>query len=147
MALDATPGSATADSYLTVAAADTMATNFGLGGWAAKTTAQKEAALRQAALDVDGHRFHRQEPYATGQARIFPRVVDAGVIPAAVELAAMFQADFLASHGEWDRKDWEGAKAAPHPAAGAGSPLCSRAFKVLSRWIARVGEFREASSS
>lgn len=146
MALNATPGSTTADSYLTVAAADTMATNFGLGGWAAKTTAQKEAALRQAALDVDGHRFHRQEKWTSSQARLFPRVVDVGAIPAAVELASMFQADFLASHGEWDRKDWEGAKAAPHPAAGAGSPLCPRAFKVLARWIAKVGEFREASS-
>lgn len=146
MALDATPGSATADSYLPVAAADTMAGNFGLAGWALKTTAQKEAALRQAALDVDGHRFHRQDPYTEGQARIFPRIVDGGSIPPAVELAALFQADFLASHGEWDRKDWEGAKAAPHPSAGAGSPLCPRAFKVLSRWIARVGEFREAST-
>jgi hypothetical protein len=146
MALNATPGSATADSYLTVAAADTMATNFGLGGWATKTTAQKEAALRQATLDVDGHRFHNQVKWTAGQSRVFPRVVDVGVIPADVELATMFQADFLASHGEWDRKDWDGAKAAPHPASGAGSPLCNRAFKVLARWIARTGEFREAST-
>mgnify|MGYP000285991165 CR=1 FL=1 len=144
MSLNATPGSATADSYLTVAAADAMAANFGLGGWSGKTTEQKEAALRQAALDVDGHRFHRQEKWTSGQSRLFPRAVDAGVIPAAVELAALFQADYLASHGEWDRKDWEGARAAPHPASGAGSPLCPRAFKVLSRWIARAGEFREA---
>jgi hypothetical protein len=116
-------------------------------GWAAKTGAQKDAALRLASLDVDGHRFHRQEPWQAGQARLFPRVVDVGEIPAAVELAVLFQADFLASHGEWDRKDWEGAKAAPHPASGVGSPLCPHAFKVLARWIARTGEFREAPAT
>ena len=56
MALDTTPGGASADSYATVAEADTYATDKRVPAvtwWTTATTAQKEAALRGSALLLD----------------------------------------------------------------------------------------------
>lgn len=141
MPLDATPGGSAADSYLSVAAADSMAASVGLATWATKTTQQKEAALRRAAQDIDAHRVHSPTPWKIGQALLFPRLKDAGLMPVAVQWAALYQADYLATSGESDRKNWEGPKAGPVKDAGTGSPLCPRAFTHFARLVARAGEY------
>lgn len=141
MALDATPGGANAESYLTVADADTLAASLGFNGWASKTTTIKEQALRRASSELDVHRFHDPEPWSSGQRRAFPRSKDSGTIPEPVKWAALMQADYLATAGESDKKMWDGPKAAPVKDAGVGSPLCPRAFNQLARYISRVGGY------
>lgn len=141
MALDATPAGVDADSYLTVADADTLAGKIGLPNWTGLTEGQKEEALRRSALEIDAHRFHSPDPYVEGQARCFPREVDEGVIPKRVEWAALFQAEWLATSGESDRKQWEGAKAAPLKDARVGSPLCPNALLQLGKLISRTGSY------
>ena len=136
-----TPGAADAESYVTVAEADTMAANAGLTGWTGKSDDEKKAALRRAAIEIDSHRFHDQVPWADGQARAFPRAKDLGVIPAAVQWTQVFQADFLAASAGYDASKWEGAKGAPMKDAGMGSPLCPLAFRTLARLISRAGGY------
>lgn len=141
MALDATPGGTAADSYLELEEADALAESLGLSSWAEKADAEKEAALRAAALEIDAHRFHHGTPYAEGQARAFPREKDEGAIPEPVKVAAMYQAEWNAVTGEGDRKLWEGKKAGALKDSGNGSPLCPKALAQLSRFISRVGTF------
>lgn len=141
VALDATIGGSTADSYLTLTDANTLAANYGLSQWASKSDAEKETALRRATSDIDSHQFSDARKSAS-QALTFPRGPDLGVIPPPIRLACIYQAEFIAVSGEYDRKQWEGVKGAPLKDAGNGSPLCPRAFAMLARFITRVGEFK-----
>jgi len=143
MPLDATVSGTASDSYLTLSDANTLATSNGLSVWSGKTDGEKEVALRRASQEIDSHRVHDPAPGRTGQARLFPRSKDAGVIPAAVKLAVLYQADWIATSGESDRKQWEGAKAGPVKDAGGGSPLCPRAFAIFARFIARTAEYTD----
>jgi hypothetical protein len=86
MTLDATVGGATANSYLTLAAADAMADeDFGrqADAWKAAAVSSKEAVLKRATreissflADIGGAR------YSSTQALLFPRAVDVAGNPA-----------------------------------------------------------------
>lgn len=74
MALDATPGSATANAYLTVAEADAyFAERLHAGAWAAASTADKEAALIQATRVIDARLCFRGAAADGVQALKWPR--------------------------------------------------------------------------
>lgn len=76
MAIDATVGGTDADSYSTVAEADTyFGTDSRLGAtaWSGETTAQQEAALKMATRRVDMERFEGIK-LASGQALKWPRM-------------------------------------------------------------------------
>jgi hypothetical protein len=104
-ALVTTPAGA-ADSYLSVAEADALATDD-LGpeaaAWGAALIGTKEKALRRATRELDGHLGSRWAPYTWGQALLFPRTTDfAGTvsapvpyIPIAVKRATYEQAKFV----------------------------------------------------
>lgn len=107
MTLDATPGGASADSYLTVAAADTLAA-ADLGpepaAWLALANAtpadlaKKEAALKRATREIDG--YLRAFYPETTAVLMFPREVDVDdddepFIPRSVVLATYQQAIHL----------------------------------------------------
>jgi hypothetical protein len=168
MAIVATAASPTANSYIDLATADSMAASAGLSRWAEATEDARNAALIRAAVDVDTHRFHHATPwnidplcgqidnmpvgllanadldpstYVRKQALIFPRRVDRGVIPNPIKWCQMFQAEFIATSGEYDRKQWEGANAAPLADSKVGSPLCPRALSMISRFISRAGAY------
>lgn len=84
MALDTTIGGTTADSYVTVAEADTYHANFGNTDWSAiATDALKEAALRKAAQYLDTKSYQGIKTAST-QALEWPRydvVIDGYLIP------------------------------------------------------------------
>lgn len=142
MALDSTPSGISADSYLSVADADTLAAELGLVTWAGKTTQEKEVALRTATQDIDSHRIHNPIRYVWNQALQFPRQCDRdGLIPREVKRAVMFQAEFVAVAGQSDQKNWEGVKAAPLSVAGNTSTLCPRAMSQFAKFISRTGRF------
>lgn len=103
MTLVATPAGATANSYLTVAAADVLA-GEDLGperdAWAKADAELKDRALQRATREVDGYVTSGWPPYDGDQALLFPREVDvdaAGdpVIPRKVVLATYQQALYL----------------------------------------------------
>lgn len=83
MALDATVGGANADSYLSVAAADLLASaDVGRAAttWAALTTTTdlKERALKRATREIDAFlRTSGAARFAATQLRLYPRAVDA----------------------------------------------------------------------
>ena len=141
--LNATPGHSQADSYLALATADSMAAAEGLTAWALQTEAQRETALRHAARDIDSLRFHDPSPWKTGQARVYPRAVDNGSIPSAVQWAQLYQAEWIAVAGESERKSWEGAGTGPLKDAHLGAALCGRAFALLAKLVARSGEYEK----
>lgn len=109
MALDATVAGATANSYLTVAAADALAAaDLGrqAAGWLAALTATKEAALQRATREIDGN-FPISGlwvRYDADQALLFPRPQDATGAPLApyihpnVEQATYHQAAYLVAN-------------------------------------------------
>lgn len=72
MALDTTVGGAAADSYMTLAEANSYHSSFGNATWVSYTDQQKEAALRRAAVAVDSYPFSGR-PTAETQARAWPR--------------------------------------------------------------------------
>lgn len=97
-----------AESYISVAAADTYFTNRGNATWAALATDDKEAALRKATDYMEGRYRWRGERVADGQALSWPRdcvyafgyLVDSNVVPervqrACAELAVRASADDL----------------------------------------------------
>ena len=78
MAIDTTVAGAAADSYATVAEADSyLALQRGrnISKWTSLTTTQKEDTLKLAAVAVDQLRFF-DDPSTTTQALEFPRVAD-----------------------------------------------------------------------
>jgi hypothetical protein len=108
MTLDAEVASATADSYLTVAAADALAAaDVGpeTTAWAAATTDEKERALKRATREIDAYLTTRWPPYdRTTQAlseRVFPRAIDytgspaVPYIPRNIKLATYEQATYV----------------------------------------------------
>lgn len=139
--LDSTLYGVSSESYLSVAEADALAIELGLTVWAAKTTEQKEAALRVGTQDIDSHRVHNPIRYQWNQALKFPRTDDCGAIPREIKRALMYQAEWIAVSGETDRKLWEGASAAPLSEAGNTSPLCPRAMTIFAPYISRVGRY------
>lgn len=141
MALDSTPYGVSAESYLSVADADLLAAGLGLTSWAAKTTQEKEIALRVGTKDIDLHRFHDPVRYQWNQALKFPRARDLGLIPREIKWALIYQAEWVAVAGETDRKQWDGAQAAPLGQTGNTSPLCPRAMNALAQFISRVGGY------
>lgn len=106
MTLDATVAGATANSYLTVAAADALAA-ADLGrqatAWTAATTDQKERALKRATREIDQHfpTTGLWVRYDADQALLYPRPQDATGVPlvpyihANVQLACYHQASYL----------------------------------------------------
>ena len=104
MAIDATVGGASADSYLTVAAADALAaTDFGpeADKWleATTTTDDRERALKRATREIDGYVRPGWPRYDTSQALRFPRSIDVAsdvaYIPADIEQATYHQAAYV----------------------------------------------------
>lgn len=103
MTLVATPASATANSYLTVAAADVLA-GEDLGperdAWLKADAELKDRALQRATREVDGYVTSGWPPFDGDQALLFPREVDVdaagdAVIPRKVKLATYQQALYL----------------------------------------------------
>jgi len=147
MPLDATLAGSSSTSYMTLADANAMATNFGLTNWATLTDAQKSAALFRATVDIDSHRVHDPLPFVIGQSLLFPRETDLigttsnAMIPKPVLWACMFQADYHGMNGETDRKNWEGAKGDALKDSGKGSPLCPRAWAAFSKYVSRCGSY------
>jgi hypothetical protein len=104
MALDATVAGASANSYLTVAAADAFAaSDLGRNAkdWLAATSEDKEAALIRASEEIDGT-VGRVESYAVlGQALLFPRLIDTELdgttpkLPKTLQKATYLQAAYL----------------------------------------------------
>jgi phage gp36-like protein len=104
MTLDATIAGATANSYLTVAAADSYAGDD-LGpeaaAWLAAVTADKEKALKRATREIDGYLRSGWVRYSAAQALLFPRAIDysgtpaAAYLPSNVKLACYEQATYV----------------------------------------------------
>lgn len=84
MALDATIGGATANSYLEVAEADARAANDPISGaaWQKAPLDERERALVAASDDVDTFMRPAGTPFSTAQALLFPRAIDATGTPA-----------------------------------------------------------------
>ncbi len=102
MPLDATVGTASANSYLSVAAADLLAqSDLGRApkDWLAATDDEKEAALTRATEEIDAHLSRVAYAYAPTQALLFPRAEDvvssAAVIPLRIQRATYRQAVYL----------------------------------------------------
>jgi len=80
MILDATPAGLSANSYLTVGAADSLAgadLGSAAAAWLAAVTAQKEAALVRATREVNAYlRSSGIARYAAAQSLLYPRAVD-----------------------------------------------------------------------
>lgn len=109
MAIDATIAGASANSYLTVAAADTLAaSDLGLNAkeWLTATVDTKEAALIRASEEVDDVVGHVAYPATAAQALLFPRAEDLAldgvtwIIPVRLLRAVYLQAAFLVKNAE-----------------------------------------------
>lgn len=106
MVLDATVAGSSANSYLSVAAADAFA-DADIGrlkdAWAAATVETKEAALIRATDEIDAQ-IVRTIPYASEQALLFPRLTDqansAPYLPTRLQKATYLQAIFLVENAK-----------------------------------------------
>lgn len=102
MALDATVAGVSANSYLTVAEADTLnGTRLGpaAAAWSVASLADKEKALISATRDVDAN-VRPATPYSALQALAFPRATDLDaadlpILAGGVKLATYEQAVYL----------------------------------------------------
>lgn len=129
MAIVATAGSASADSYLTVAAADELA-GADLGpeaeAWTSADLGLKEAALRRATREVDSYVATGWPPFDVDQALVFPRETmdedgdGVAFIPRKVVLATYQQALYLLKN-----KDALAAMNAHRATAGSVDPDAS----------------------
>lgn len=107
MALDATVAGVSANSYLTVAAADALAAER-IGPdyekWIAADVEEQEKALISATESIDAWRDWHAVPYAALQALVFPRVTDlvadAPTLPARIKLATFEQAVYLMANAK-----------------------------------------------
>lgn len=108
MTLVATPGSATADSYLTVAAADALAGDD-IGperdAWSKADADLKDRALLRATREVDAYVATGWSPYSSDQVLVFPREIDVNAegdpfIPRKVVLATYQQAIYILKNRE-----------------------------------------------
>jgi hypothetical protein len=109
MAIDTTIGGVAADSYASVAAADSYAAaDLGryAAAWAAATTDQKERALKRAARDLDTYVGSSAARWDEFQALVFPRwedvhpVTSLPLIPTRVMHAAIEQAMYMLVNAE-----------------------------------------------
>jgi hypothetical protein len=84
MPLIAVPGSASANSYLSVAEADALAAALGLGRaatkWTAAASGLKEKALIRATSEIDAFIATAGSPWSSAQSLLFPRLVDFAVV-------------------------------------------------------------------
>lgn len=104
MTLDATPGGPNSNAYLTVAEADAIALEQGLGraveNWlaTATTTADKERALIRATSEIDAYMGAAGTPANYSQALLYPRAgvdvdgLGAPYLPHDLEMACFEQA-------------------------------------------------------
>lgn len=150
MALDATPGGVTADTYIDLADADAyFEGRFGAEDWEGLSDPDKEKALRQATRHLDRQSYRGVKASAV-QALQFPRdIQDDSEIPAAVREATCEEALWIARHRETggrslrQRQIAEGVESfrvgQTAETFGRGSPvsLCPDALQILSRWIRR----------
>lgn len=107
--LDATVAGASANSYLTVAEADSLAASD-LGsfaeGWRAATADTKEAALIRATDEIDGEVGRVVYRATREQALLFPRVEDLAldgqtrILPTRLQRAVYLQAAYLVKNAE-----------------------------------------------
>jgi len=104
MALDATVGGASANSYLTVEEADALAAaDYGpeVSTWLSVGAEAKGQVLMRATREIDGYLRTGWPPYATDQALLFPRAIDvtgspaAPYLPRTLKLATYEQATYL----------------------------------------------------
>lgn len=102
MTIDTTVAGTSADSYLTVAAADLFAAaDLGpeVTTWLAAVTGDKEKALKRATREIDGFLRTGWSMYLSTQALLFPRSLDVSgstpFIPRKVQLACYEQATFV----------------------------------------------------
>jgi hypothetical protein len=157
MALVTTPGSATADSYISLTEADIYAAaRFGSDVWSALSDADQEKALRQATRDIDRGRF-RGVKTNPGQALQFPRdyrsesAADSLDVPDEVQEACFEQALWVAQHSatggrsvrqqlqsEGVRSFRVGSTAETFEGSGMRW-LCPEASALLAPWIERWG--------
>ena len=76
----ATPGALDANSYITVAEADAIAAEIGLGpadeGWLDASEASKARALIRATTEIDAYVRTAGSPWFFGQRLLFPRLLD-----------------------------------------------------------------------
>lgn len=165
MALDATVGGASANTYATQVEADAyFAARFGSDSWTALLAADKEKALKQAARELDRHRFLGRKAYYN-QALEFPRQypyhsddpesTTAVEVPDSVKHAQCEQALWVvensATGGRSSRQalQAEGVTSfrvgSTSETFGGGAILgilCPEARHLLSRWTSRWGRIQ-----
>ncbi len=104
MALDSTVAGASADSYLSVAAADLFAAaDLGpeVDAWLAAVTATKEKALKRATREIDGYLRTGWRRWVTTQSLLFPREIDysgtpaVAFVPRSIQMACYEQATYV----------------------------------------------------
>jgi hypothetical protein len=166
------PAATTLPSYLTVAAADALAATLpGLAAYKALTDdAAKLAVLSMATLRLDNSRWQGRK-YDPDQELEFPRVpygdtrvwdwdatAEEAVVPQAVKVAVMFEADWIQS-GTADRvqqalsagltsqstgnlSETYNAALAARVAAGEPLPLCAEAERMMARYRLKSGGIR-----
>lgn len=164
MALDATPGGASANSYITRADADTyFGSRFGTAAWDALGNSDKEKALQQATRELDRVLFHGVK-WTSTQALQFPRDVQEQAvdeIPPEVQHACCEQALWIAQNqttGGQSRRQQLQAEGVESFRTGQASEtfgrsgpsaLCPQATQFLARWIrrgARIVSERETTA-
>lgn len=156
MALDATVGGASANSYLTLAAANALfAARVGSSTWSAATDEEKSAALQQATreLDLDITAGCKAD---SAQRLAFPRADQdepLSEIPADVQWGCAEQAIWVLAHaasgGVSSRQELQaegvvafsvgGLSETFGARSGGDSALCARARSYLRGWKSRGG--------
>jgi len=156
MALVTTPGSASADSYVSLDEADAyFAARFGSDAWNDLSEADQEKALRQATRELDRSRFRGQKR-THAQALEFPRYYraqcsTAPLIPLEVQSATCEQALWVVQHsatgGRSVRQQLQSegvtsfrVGSTSETFLGSGLRwLCPEASALLAPWIERWG--------
>jgi hypothetical protein len=155
MALDTTTGGASAESYITVASADTYFSNRGNATWAALTTAQKEQALRKS-TDYLGQRYIDRWKgliVSESQALDWPRSgvvvrgyqVDDDTVPDAIQYACAMlavrasAADLLADEERTVRSEKIGPIAVEYDPASPQAKKYPEVEKLLAPYLCGFG--------
>lgn len=146
-------------SYLNVSAAGALAETLlstSLAAWNAASTNNKQLALNQASVRVDGAMRYQGGKYAADQVREFPRwdddrIVDqdaagAAVVPANVLLAVLWEADSILADDRRERMSArhdgvssQGADGMQEAYGGAVHALCWEAWQLMERYRLRGG--------
>lgn len=151
----ATVGSASANSYLTVADADTLLNlRLGVDLWTAASTDDKGRALIMATRDIDSNRF-RGWKIDSAQALEFPRTeqtVASTSIPPEVLNACAEQALWIIQHsstgGRSERQQLASQGVSSYTVGSLSETLrggfdrgglCPEGIKYLRSWISRTG--------